>query len=173
MVGWWGSVTRCAGTRFPKVPRFHAGPSLDILDVCGGTSLKEAVGLASGPTSLPLSSEVVTGCDIAERISTCISFADSNPPSFWASKFWDKIVVIHKSSDLFMVVVGTHFTCLLIVVEWLKSSHLTAKVYFFCSPNPTSTTCFGQCTHVRSQAPVLLSDFRSPGCSDPLGPCAE
>ena len=34
-----------------------------------------------------------------------------------------------------MVVVGKHFTCLLIVVEWLISKHLTAKKQKCCSPS--------------------------------------
>ena len=34
----------------------------------------------------------------------------------------------------FMVVVGKHFTFLLIVVEWLKSNHLTAKTNQFLLP---------------------------------------
>ena len=39
-----------------------------------------------------------------------------------------------------MVVVGKHFTFLLMVFQWLKSNHLTAKkIKFFCSPNKTST----------------------------------
>ena len=37
-----------------------------------------------------------------------------------------------------MVVVRTKFACVLIVVEWLKSNHLTAKIWIF-APLPTST----------------------------------
>ena len=44
-----------------------------------------------------------------------------------------------------MVVVGNHFAFFLIVVEWLKSNHLTAKTSFFCSPsnvNQVTRWCF-------------------------------
>ena len=34
----------------------------------------------------------------------------------------------------FMVVVGTNFTFLLVVVKWLKSNHLTAYIYSFLLP---------------------------------------
>ena len=40
-----------------------------------------------------------------------------------------------RGLGMYMVVVGKHFTCLLIVVWWLKSNHLTAKDYFCCSPS--------------------------------------
>ena len=37
-------------------------------------------------------------------------------------------LILTSLKDLDMVVVGKHFTFLLIVVEWLKSNHLTAKI---------------------------------------------
>ena len=52
-----------------------------------------------------------------------------------------------------MVVVEKHCTLLLVVV-WLKANHLTAKIYFCCSPsNHLTTLKFSRITNLRFFAP--------------------
>ena len=81
-------------------------------------------------------------CILFNRISWRLS---SNQDPFSAAYGLNGIVFALVPGAAFfkghiMVVVGKHFTFLLIVVQCLNSNHLTAKKsLIFCSPNPTST----------------------------------
>ena len=56
------------------------------------------------------------------------------PVEKWKDSLWDVFSVSQKgvpfpTAPVNMVVVGKHFTFVLIVAQWLKSNHLTAKLY--------------------------------------------
>ena len=69
-----------------------------------------------------------------------------------------------------MVVVGTHLTFLLIVVQWLKANHLTAKIFRFLLPFQGQPRLLGRTGDGGLRVtPGLLAGRPRPGDGAPAG----